>query len=112
MMNDVLSMDQMAGLFNHVQDLPDVIIPFVQCIVCELLLLEKHDAAGPVDLSEDPLVNDHVTDLCFCTLLRHTNQVGKTVKIDLAVVFLNNPDVMLNQLSQNLLQVKLEMLLR
>ena len=55
-MDDLLTIDQMAGLLNLVEHVADVVIPLVQSLICGLLdgargaLLEYDDALHAIDL--------------------------------------------------------------
>ena len=94
-MNDVLSIDQMAGLFYLVQEASDIVVPVVQYVIGELALQEHDDPLHPVDLRSQPLVHDHIPDLHLSSLHADPDQRREPVQSDPAIVLLNHYMMML-----------------
>lgn len=97
-MHDILSVNQVAGLFNLVQQCPDIVVPIVQDIVRELALREYHYSLHAVDLRRQSLAHHHVSDLCLCSVHTHSHQLGKSPETDALVILLYHSDVVLNEL--------------
>jgi hypothetical protein len=68
-MNNLLTVDQLASLFDFVKASFDVGVPVSEVSVCALvLLLEGHNPREAVDLGLEALVNDHVTDFLLSSV--------------------------------------------
>jgi hypothetical protein len=102
----------MAGLLNLVEHVADVVIPLVQSLICGLLdgprgaLLEDDDALHAVDLGLDTgALDDHVAELSLGEVHTHTRKLSKPLQPDARVILLDSSDVVLDQLSQELLEM-------
>ena len=111
-MDDLLAIDQMAGLLNLVEHVAHVVIPLVQSLICGLLdgprgaLLEYDDALHAIDLGLDACaLDDHVAELALGEFHTHTRKLGKPLQPDARVILLDSSDVVLDQLPQELLEV-------
>ena len=116
-MDDLLTIDQMAGLLNLVEHVADVVIPLVQSLISGLLdgprgaLLEDDDALHAVDLGLDTgALDDHVAELLLGKVHTHTSKLGKSLQPDARVILLDSSNVVLDQLSQELLEVNCSIL--
>ena len=111
-MDDLLTIDQMAGLLNLVEHVANIEIPLVQSLISGLLdgprgaLLEDDNALHAVDLGLDTgALDDHVAELALSEVHTHTRKLGKSVQPDARVILLDSSNVVLDQLSQKLLEV-------
>ena len=111
-MDDLLTIDQMAGLLNLVEHVANIEIPLVQSLISGLLdgprgaLLEDDNALHAVDLGLDTgALDDHVAELALSEVHTHTRKLGKSVQPDARVILLDSSNVVLDQLSQELLEV-------
>lgn len=111
-MDDLLTIDQMAGLLNLVEHVANVVIPLVQSLISRLLdgprgaLLENDDTLHAVDLGLDAgALDDHVAELALGEVHTHTRKLGKPLQPDARVILLDSSNVVLDQLSQELLEV-------
>lgn len=104
-MHDFLSVDEVAGGLDFVEELRDVRVPDVEGVVGEGALAEGDYSAHSVDLCVHALVYDHVADFDFCTVLWNSYKVAQSRNFDFRVVFLQNADVVLDELSNKLNQM-------
>ncbi len=108
--NDLFSVNEVASLFNFVKHVSDVVVPVIQHIICELVLLEINDSNHSVDLGLNPLIDDHVSDFLLSEFLTDPDQLTQSLQSDPAVVLLDDSDVVLDQLAEELLQVSVVVL--
>ncbi len=111
-MDDLLTIDQVAGLLNLVEHVADIEIPLVQSLISCLLdgprgaLLEDDDALHAVDLGLDTgALDDHVAELALSEVHTHTSKLGESLQPYARVILLDSSNVVLDQLSQELLEV-------
>ena len=116
-MDDLLTIDQMAGLLNLVEHVADIVIPLVQSLICGLLdgprgaLLKDDDTLHAVDLGLDACaLDDHVAELALGEVHTHTRKLGKSLQSDARVILLDSSNVVLDQLPQELLEVNCSIL--
>ena len=108
LMDNLLSVNEMACLLNLVKRSLQVIVPRVQPLVGELLsLIDRHNACQPVNFRSDSAVDDHVSQLVFSALDGDSDELAHSLQRDSAIVALNNAQVVLDQLPDQLNQVVL-----
>ena len=95
-MNDLLPIDQVAGLLNLVQQTPNVVVPLIENVISGLIFQEYYKALHSINLSENTPIHDHIGKLQLCSLDTHSYQLTKSVQSDSRVVLLNHSDIMLN----------------
>jgi len=106
-----LSVNEMASLLDLVQDLGDGVVPATEAFVSELLSLgEDHDALQTVNLGLDSLVDNHVSEFGFNSVLRDAQESSDSAEADAAVVFLDDSEVVLAELLQEPVHVSLSSL--
>ena len=108
-MDNFLTVNQVASRLDLVQQLWNVRVPRVECVVGESTLLESNHATHSVDSRMNSLVDDHITDFNFRTILGNSHQLAQPRKFNLRVVFLENSNVMLDDLTHELDEVQLSM---
>ena len=102
-MYDLLSIDEMACLFNLIKCSLQVIVPRVQSLIRELLSLIDSDNAGQaINLRPNPAIYDHITKLVFGSLDRDAHKLAHSFKRDATIVPLNDTQVVLHQLPDQL----------
>lgn len=74
----------------------DVIVPLIEHIIGELVLLEHHDPLHPVDLCINPFVHHHISNLLLSHLLADSHQLRQSGQSDSLVVLLDDSDVVLD----------------
>ena len=108
LVDNLLSVDQMASLLNRIEGRPEVAIPRVEPLVSELLALVNSDnACKPVDLGTNPAVNHHVAEFVLSALNRDANELAHAGEADAAVVLLDHSQIVLHELSNQLDKVVL-----
>ena len=102
-MYDLLSIDEMARLFNLIKCSLQVIVPRVQPLVRELLSLIDSDNTGQaINLRPNPAIYDHITKLVFGSLYRDAHKLAHSFKRDATIVPLNDAQVVLDELPDQL----------
>ena len=91
-MNDLLTVDQVACLFNLVEHLSDIKVPLIKCLVCVLLglsctlnssLFEDDNSLHAVDLGSDTcLLDDHVAQLSFREITGDSDKLSEPIESD------------------------------
>ena len=116
-MDDLLTIDQVASLLNFVEHVADIIIPLVQSLICGLLdgprgaLLEDDDPLHAVNLCLDTgALDHHVAELALGEVHTHTRKLSKPLQPDSRVILLDSSNVVLDQLSQELLEMNCSIL--
>ena len=100
-MEDLLSVDEMAGTFDLIKDAPSVGVPVIKTFVGELLSLrEYNDALKSVDFRRHSLIHYHVADFVLTSVDAHANKSGHPLKTDPCVILFNNSNVVLDQLPE------------
>lgn len=83
-MNNLLSIDQVAGLFDLVKHTSHTVVPLIEGLICSLLnslctLLEDNEPLQAIDLSRyTALLNHHIAKFAFSLIHWHAHEVGKT----------------------------------
>ena len=100
-MDNFLSINQMASLFNFIKHCLNVTVPVSKHSFCiSIFLFECHFPCHSINLSLDSLVNNHVTDFLFSSVFWNTNKFRKCLNLYFTIVLLNNSKVMLDQLTK------------
>lgn len=101
----------MAGLLHLVQKCFDVPVPVIKHTFSVLVLLfESYLPSKSVDFGLNPVINHHVANLLFGSVLWHTDESGQRRNIDFAIVLLDNSEIMLDQLPDQVTHVRLAVL--
>mmetsp|Transcript_14936 Transcript_14936/g.14522 ORF Transcript_14936/g.14522 Transcript_14936/m.14522 type:complete len:227 (-) Transcript_14936:337-1017(-) len=96
----------MASLLYLVQQSPQVVVPIIQHIICELALLKHHYPLHPIYLGMETIVDHHISNLGLSSVYSHSDQVGQSGQLHSAVILLNDSDIMLDQLLNEFSQME------
>ena len=110
-MNDLLSVYQVARLFDLIEQAPNVSVPvFENALGGFIGLLKCNTPLKPINLGRNTFVNDHVAQFLLGPILGDTDQFRQCLDVDAAIVSLNNPEIVLNQLPEELPHMRLMVL--
>jgi hypothetical protein len=70
-----------------------------------VFLFESNLPSKSINLRLNPLIHNHIAYLCFSSVFWDSNKSRKCRNVDLTVVFFNNSQVMLDQLTNEIAQV-------
>jgi len=105
-MDNFLSINQMASLFNFIKHCLKVAVPVSEHSFCiSVFLFECHFPCQSINPSLDSLVNNHVADFRFSSVFWNTNKFRKRLNLYFTIVLLNNSEVMLDQLTKEVSHV-------
>ena len=116
-MDHLLSVNQVACLLDLVEHGAHVVVPLIERLIRAFLacpgstLLEHDDSLHSIYLGRNTsLLDDHVAEFALGKLHRDTGKLCESWELYAGIVALDGADVVLDQLSQELLQVQRGML--
>lgn len=111
-MYNLFSVDEMAGLFDLVEHLADIVTPLVESLIglflnTDLTLLEDYDALHPVNFGlHASLLDDHIAKFLLSEIDTDACELCETLQSYALVVGLDYADVVLDQLTEEVLHMQ------
>ena len=105
-MYNLFSINQVNRLLYLSQHSLNIIVPITKhTFSIPIFLLESDLPGQAIDLGLDSLVNYHVADFCFSSILWDTDQSRQRLYLYLTVILLNHTKIVLDQLSEEFAHV-------